>query len=91
MRHRPDRLGHPTAIPNLEPLVSLSKRSVDDLMMYTYVTGVQQAMPSVSVERAIEKFMARFGHHCKECDAEALRSRFVRMQGEERAEQATRK
>lgn len=62
--------------------MSLARRSSDDLMMLAYVVGVQRAMPSVSDTRAIERFIKDFGHHCAECDVEALRKRLSRLRNE---------
>lgn len=62
--------------------MSLSDRIVDDLMLLAYVTGAQRADPAITNVKAIEKFVEEFGHHCMECDIEALRSRLQRMKVE---------
>ncbi len=53
-------------------------RSLIDLLMFTYVTGSQDTMHTVSDGRGIEKFIQRFGHICEDCTAEQLRKRLIR-------------
>lgn len=50
--------------------------------MFVYVTGVQDAMRTVSDTRAIERFIQRFGSVCEECTVESLRIRLIRMRKE---------
>lgn len=62
--------------------MSLSKRNTDDLMLLAYVKGAQRHMPSTPLVRAVERFVQEFGHHCEECDTQALIMRYLRMEKE---------
>ena len=62
--------------------MNITDRCISDLLLMAYATGLQDAMPTVSDARAVERFNIRFGHLCEECDTEALRKRLGRMKEE---------
>jgi hypothetical protein len=62
--------------------MSFLNRSREDQLLFVYVTGVQDAMRTISDERAIERFVQKFGSICEDCTVASLRLRLIRMRKE---------
>jgi hypothetical protein len=55
----------------------LNKSQMDQLL-FVFASGAQDAMPTISDDSAIRRFIKRFGHMCEDCTEDSLRARLIR-------------
>ena len=62
-----------------EPVATFLNKSQMDQLLFTFATGAQDAMPTISDLSAIRRFQKKFGHLCEDCTEASLEERLVRM------------
>lgn len=60
-------------------MATFLNKSLMDQLLFVGVQMSQDAMPTISDESAIRRFVKRFGHLCEDCTEKSLVNRLARM------------
>lgn len=59
-------------------MATFLNKSREDQLLFVFAEGAQDAMPTISDESAIRRFIKKFGHVCEDCSEQSLRKRLER-------------